>query len=129
MLGPAQRIDDLNLSHNVITDVGCAALCRAMLTNLTLTIVDLSFNRIGPGGAASLGRMLQQNQRLISVDLANNSIGTPQGSSLRVYHCVHALVCTCQPTDPLLTPHPTRRHRLPPATTGYHRQATLASRR
>lgn len=123
VLGPAQRIDDLNLSHNLIADAGCATLCKAMLTNLTLTVVDLSFNRIGSDGAASLGRMLRHNQRLISVDLANNSIGKAQRSGLRT--CC-AIVCTRCYTWQLT---PSSRHTHTPATTFHHWQATLASHR
>ncbi len=64
-------LEDLDLSRNVISDVGVIELMRTCY----LAYLDLSVNQIGDEGAVAIARRLRRNNRLKSIDLSCNKIG------------------------------------------------------
>ena len=65
----------MGLGFNGIGDAGAQCLATALLTNTTLTSMDLSANHIGAAGAQALATALLTNTTLTSMNLVYNSIG------------------------------------------------------
>jgi Ran GTPase-activating protein (RanGAP) involved in mRNA processing and transport len=65
----------VDLSHNEITDVGCAALALALSVCHRISALDLSHNAIRDDGASALGAMLRDNCTLTELRVGNNKIG------------------------------------------------------
>ena len=62
------------MSCNRIDSSGGVALAKALLTNRSLTHLNLSSNRIGDSGATEFVEALQTNNTLVFLDLRNNGI-------------------------------------------------------
>ncbi|CAF1690183.1 unnamed protein product, partial [Adineta ricciae] len=54
---------------------GAGDLAKALLSNKTLTNLDLGYNRIGAQGAGDLANALLSNKTLTTLDLGGNEIG------------------------------------------------------
>eukprot|EP00796_Vickermania_ingenoplastis_P010962 gene10962-7607_t len=67
-------VKKLNLSNNVIGDIGACALADLLSVNTTVTDVNLHKNSIGNRGAARLGDVLRTNKTLKHLDLSDNML-------------------------------------------------------
>ena len=65
-------LTSINLSGNMITDIGAASLANTLKINSTLTALDLYGNRIGFEGVERLSNALSWNQTLTYLNLESN---------------------------------------------------------
>eukprot|EP00298_Acanthocystis_sp_HF-20_P018020 c21879_g3_i1.p1 GENE.c21879_g3_i1~~c21879_g3_i1.p1 ORF type:complete len:620 (+),score=175.23 c21879_g3_i1:28-1887(+) len=63
----------LDLSNNSLSSVGCHDLCNGLVTNKTLTQLDLSDNELDDECAASLSGILDSNNTALSISNLNIS--------------------------------------------------------
>ena len=65
----------IDLSSNNIDSIGAEALANVLYTNTTLLVLNLCFNRISDEGAKALSLALNNNASLLELNLNNNNIG------------------------------------------------------
>lgn len=65
-------VTKIDLTNNVIGDVGACTLADLLAANKSITDVCLKKNSIGNRGAQKLGDVLRSNSSLISLDLSDN---------------------------------------------------------
>ena len=68
------QIEELNLTSNNISSLGCKYVRECLQMNFTLTKVDLSFNPIGVG-VGEVGEALKYNKTIKTLNLYNTSMG------------------------------------------------------
>ena len=68
------RISDLRLAQNNISDAGATALAQALHHNSTLKELNLSYNNISDVGATALAQALHHNSTLKELNLSHNNI-------------------------------------------------------
>lgn len=85
-------VKKLNLSNNVIGDVGACCLADLLTANTTVTDVILRRNSIGNRGAQKLGNVLRSNTSIKVLDLGDNMLDNEgveaYSDMLRVNHTV-----------------------------------------
>ncbi|GMI39158.1 hypothetical protein TrCOL_g10432 [Triparma columacea] len=77
-------VNNLDLSGNMISAVGCEAIAK-MLEKVSLQRLSLGWNKVDGQAATSLFKALASHQSLLALDVSWNSIGTfptPHKSSL-----------------------------------------------
>ena len=74
MLRDQSDLNSLGTRYNQISDIGVHDLAQALLTNQTLTHLDLFWNQIGHEGVHDLAQMLWTNQTLTHLN-SDNHIG------------------------------------------------------
>jgi hypothetical protein len=70
----SQFLEELNISHNSISDLGVQYLA-SVINSSALKRIDLSENDISDEGARCLAEMLETNTKLIQLSLSENQIG------------------------------------------------------
>ncbi|CAF1250215.1 unnamed protein product [Adineta steineri] len=70
----SQYLEELNISHNNISDSGVKHLA-SVINSSALKRIDLSENDISDEGAGYLAEMFQSNVKLVHLSLAENRIG------------------------------------------------------
>ena len=65
----------LTLYGNQLTDAGGTALGRMLITNRTLTKLDLDDAHIGPRGCVELCKGLAKNKTLLELNMQENNLG------------------------------------------------------
>jgi Ran GTPase-activating protein (RanGAP) involved in mRNA processing and transport len=82
----SKQLKELNLSANLISNAGAAALGKMLLDKPT-EILDLSFNLIGDAGAAALSESLTYHKNLRTLFLNGNNEIHNDGKQSLSYLC------------------------------------------
>eukprot|EP01012_Entosiphon_sulcatum_P022744 TRINITY_DN27735_c0_g1_i1.p1 TRINITY_DN27735_c0_g1~~TRINITY_DN27735_c0_g1_i1.p1 ORF type:complete len:1123 (+),score=337.23 TRINITY_DN27735_c0_g1_i1:119-3487(+) len=69
------NFSDTEKTEQYLDDTSCRLLAIALLSNRTLTKLNVSNNKVGPEGARYLADMLEENTGLTELNLNNNHIG------------------------------------------------------
>ncbi|CAF1067358.1 unnamed protein product, partial [Didymodactylos carnosus] len=69
-----QTLTTLDLADNKISADGAKAIATALMTNQTLTTLDLGYNQISADEATAIAAALMTNQTLTTLNLWNNQI-------------------------------------------------------
>jgi len=77
----APKLSKMNLAQNFIREEA-KALADALMSNRTLTSMNLGLNSIGNEGAEALADALKSNRTLTSMNLSRNSIGKEGAEAL-----------------------------------------------
>lgn len=72
-------VQSLDLTDNFLNDDACYHLGRMLLSNVTLTELNVTGCRIGHSGILRLGYTLKINRTLMTLNLSNNNIGEKGG--------------------------------------------------
>ena len=75
-----QSLEELNITHNVITYRGASALAEGLKGNKTLKILNLGYNKICDDGASEIAKTLLVNQSLEELNIEHSDI-TYRGAS------------------------------------------------
>jgi hypothetical protein len=70
------QITSLDLSHNVINNMGTKHLCQGVQSNTKLQFLNLAYNQMSQESARHLTKMLEINSNLTSLNLEGNSIAS-----------------------------------------------------
>eukprot|EP01094_Clydonella_sp_ATCC50884_P016869 TRINITY_DN2848_c2_g1_i1.p1 TRINITY_DN2848_c2_g1~~TRINITY_DN2848_c2_g1_i1.p1 ORF type:complete len:699 (+),score=305.63 TRINITY_DN2848_c2_g1_i1:206-2302(+) len=72
----------LKLDGNDIEVDGACKLAECLITNNTITFVDLKWNLIGVDGTSAIGKALEVNTTLVSLNLDGNELGEEGAEAL-----------------------------------------------
>jgi Ran GTPase-activating protein (RanGAP) involved in mRNA processing and transport len=76
-------IREIDLSGNSIRAEGAKALGRALSTNTVITTISLRLNRLGDqGGASIFDRLKAQNKTLTSINVSHNQLGAESAKAI-----------------------------------------------
>jgi len=79
---PSLALMRLNLAYNKLNHVAVGALFTSLLSNTTVTELDLGWNGCGDGGCEALGKLLEGNRTMRRLFLGYNHIGNAGGMML-----------------------------------------------
>jgi Ran GTPase-activating protein (RanGAP) involved in mRNA processing and transport len=74
ILSPNLKLIELDLSKNLITDVGVRTLCMGMMRNTTILTLNLEGNSIKADGCSAIKEYLSGNKTLLELSVAGNKI-------------------------------------------------------
>ena len=74
LASPCCALKKLILCSNLLADLGCANVCRALKVNTTLSLLNLSENGAANAAGAQLGAALERNSALEELNLAYNHL-------------------------------------------------------
>ena len=91
-------LQNLDISHNIISDHGAAVISQYLMMNGTLCILSISRNKITDRGAKRLAEAIQVNTTLEELNISKNLV-SKEGVMRIVEACtinrtLHKLVCT-----------------------------------
>lgn len=69
----------MDLSHNLIHEVGALAIANMLILNNSINVLFLHWNQLQPRGGSELARALSKNQTVQILDLSCCSLGGARG--------------------------------------------------